>query len=190
MQIFYLDAGKVVLMSCCEINTDMIRLVHSSEKVPCSIVYLESASTPLKTILLNGRTRDVGETVHNYFTHFGANDANIKHPWLWLALLSLQYIVQVKALNDAIASMMEPQHGVGVSNDLDEYTRWKLEPWVPSVDNPITYRLSCRRDYPALYALRSTSYLCLPPAATVSACLVSLSIFCSQKGGRSHPNCW
>jgi hypothetical protein len=93
MQIFYLDAGKVVLMSCCEINTDLICLVHSSEKVPCSIVYLEPASTPLKTILLNGRTRHVGETVYNYFTHFGANDANTKRPWLWLALLSLQYIV-------------------------------------------------------------------------------------------------
>ncbi|KAI1676930.1 Dimer-Tnp-hAT dimerization containing protein [Pyrenophora tritici-repentis] len=56
-------------------------------------------------------------------------------------------------LNDAIASMMEPHQGVRVSNDLDEYTRWKLEPWVPSVDNPITYWLSRRRDYPNLTRL-------------------------------------
>jgi len=56
-------------------------------------------------------------------------------------------------LNDAIASMMEPHQGVRVSNDLDEYTRWKLEPWVPSVDNPVTYWLSRRRDYPNLTRL-------------------------------------
>ena len=56
-------------------------------------------------------------------------------------------------LNDAIAFMMEPHQGVRVSNDLDEYTRWKLEPWVPSVDNPITYWLSRRRDYPNLTRL-------------------------------------
>jgi hypothetical protein len=56
-------------------------------------------------------------------------------------------------LNDAIASMMEPHQGVEASNDLDEYTRWKLEPWVPSVDNPITYWLSRRRDYPDLTRL-------------------------------------
>jgi hypothetical protein len=53
-------------------------------------------------------------------------------------------------LNDAIASMMEPHQGIGASNNLDEYTRWKLEPWVPSGDNPITYWLSRRRDYPNL----------------------------------------
>jgi hypothetical protein len=44
--------------------------------------------------------------------------------------------------------MMQPQQGVGVSNDFDEYTRWKLEPWVPFVDNPITYWFLRRRDYP------------------------------------------
>jgi hypothetical protein len=53
-------------------------------------------------------------------------------------------------LNDAIASMMEPHQGIEASNNLDEYTRWKLEPWVPSGDNPITYWLSRRRDYPNL----------------------------------------
>ena len=48
---------------------------------------------------------------------------------------------------------MEPYHGVSASKDLDEDTRWKLEPWVPSVDNPITYWLSLRRDYPNLSRL-------------------------------------
>ena len=48
---------------------------------------------------------------------------------------------------------MEPYQCVSASKDLDEYTRWKLEPWVPSVDNPITYWLSLRRDYPNLSRL-------------------------------------
>ena len=48
---------------------------------------------------------------------------------------------------------MQHHQGAGASKDLDEYTRWKLEPWVPSVDIQITYWLSLRRDYPNLSRL-------------------------------------
>jgi hypothetical protein len=53
-------------------------------------------------------------------------------------------------LNDAITSMMDPNQGENVANDLDEYTRWKLEPYIPSIDNPITCWLSRRCNHPNL----------------------------------------